>query len=72
MSDRVDAISYHLERQFGEKVPQCPGCGSHDLWQNHARACWHCEGCDHDVTDQRVRWVPKDERVRRPEEQPRG
>ena len=70
MSERVDAIYYHLERHFGAKVPQCPACRSHDLHENYARACWRCEGCGKDISDRLVLWVPKDERVRRPEEQP--
>jgi ribosomal protein L37AE/L43A len=71
MSDnRVDATMYHLERVFGAKVPQCPNCRSHDLWENHARACWHCDGCGYDIAGERMTWVPKDPRVRRPEEQP--
>lgn len=68
MTERVDALSYHLERTFGRKVPQCAHCGSLDLYERYDLACWHCNGCGWDVAGQTLRFVPQDERVRRPEE----
>lgn len=68
MSERLPAWVYHVERIYGEKVAQCPRCKSEDGWNNHARASWNCNGCGWEITSHALRWVPKDVRVRLPEE----
>ncbi len=68
MSARVDALAWHLERQFGRKVPQCPNCGSHELTEDYARNSWHCKTCRYEISCHVMNWVPKDESVRLPNE----
>lgn len=64
----AEAIGYHLERVFGQKVAQCPNCRAHRVWENHARAAWHCDECGFDISSRLMEWVPRDENARRPEE----
>lgn len=66
---RLDALSWHLERQFGAKIPQCNNCGSHDLWQDYVRASWHCNDCRYEITSDVIRMVPADENARNPDEE---
>lgn len=65
---RLPAWAYWVEREFGEKVPQCPRCQSEDLWRNYARASYNCEGCGWELSDHAVRWVPADVSARTAEE----
>lgn len=68
---RLPAWVWHVERLYGEKVPQCVRCGSHDLRENLARCSYHCGGCGWELSDRvGVRFVPKDQNVRLPDEFP--
>lgn len=69
MTDRIDALAYWLERQYGRKVPQCPRCKSEFLHELHHRASRHCDGCGWEISNEVLSWVPADRRARRPEEQ---
>lgn len=60
----AEALGYHLERIYGEKVPLCPRCHSASVRQDYARDCWDCGECGWTINPRCLLWVPKDESVR--------
>lgn len=67
---RLPAWAWHVERQFGKKIPQCVNCGSHDLVGNFVRASYNCQTCGMELSDRfGVRWVPADPSARNPDEE---
>jgi ribosomal protein S27AE len=68
MPERLDALTYWWERQYGEKVPQCPNCGATGLVQRHVRASFDCYACGYEIGSHVIKWIPANESARLPEE----
>lgn len=53
-----------VEAAFGERIPECRRCRSHDMFNEYARAAMRCGSCGWLEANEQVLMVPKDERVR--------